>query len=379
MATIPQEVELVKLRGSEIPRVMKCSASRLPPKIKVGGSGAPASRGTLCHRMIAPFIRGEFPQEFQDRLALDDELGKLFGYARSMWTNELAQYYPDPMTEQDIGIILVEGIEITAHPDVVSLIETPDGIEVRVLDWKTGWLKTDDYMDQVIAYAAILARHFNAVRAVVQIAWVAFYEVSTLPVLQRDTLERFLSDLTDVVKAEAEYNVGEACKYCKRAHECEARRAAIKHVLDTLGDIDGDQIRKLGSENLAQMRACVKAIEADIERWKGQLDAEVRSFGPLHMPDGNILTFVEQPRREVVVEKARPLVSDPAALFPITPEQWDGCSKISITALLKVVNDSAPRGQKGTAKEAFIEWLKTGGGISVTVTETLKEVPAETV
>jgi hypothetical protein len=140
---------MITVRCSSLPRLTACAASATPPAIRIESPRGPASLGTAFHECMAGYIRDGSCEP--DNIAADHnidskELWKLFGWARNLWRDVLAEHYPNPRVEVPLAFG-DEQLTLTGHTDLMSIVPR----ELRIIDYKSGWTD-DDATEQLKGY-----------------------------------------------------------------------------------------------------------------------------------------------------------------------------------------------------------------------------------
>ena len=349
------------IRGSSVPSAVHCIHSLDAPTVNIETVNPMCENGTYVHAMLAAHISG---QSIPDAPNKDTEI--LFNCGRKMW-RELSQYFPDPMVEQEIDAIFGE-LRLTGHADVISIIEHDGQIEVRVLDWKSGRVESD-YMDQLLAYALIVASYFKASKVTVMVGWLRpmEYDTKTFVGLELETAkERLLRDLSDP----SPYRTGKHCGWCRMRYECLALQQMMATATLTLTGHPDIDLRKIQGERLGNLLAQTKLMEGTTAAIKDAARHEVQAAGPLDVGDGRMLTLRPEKRREIDAQMAI------RALRGIYGEDVDKYASITAGAIDRLAMDNAD-GTKKAAREEINIKLKESGAITMKTIYKLVEVKKE--
>jgi hypothetical protein len=354
----------LKIRCSSLPRLAACAAAIEPPGITIEGDRGPSDLGTAFHAaMVTLVIRGTWPdvEALAHEHRVDEgELAGLVGMARKAWEAKLSEMFPEPETELELSADDVEaGITLTGHADLVSRA----GPEIRILDYKSGWLD-QDATEQLKGYALLaLLKSPDCATARVS-KWQIRHGTLSTQVYTRDELELWWKGFSAHIRETGIYRPGSHCGYCPRAMECGARRTVLSMAVDTFRDVSAaDVIPDQSPESLArivaQARSIAKLAEAAIEAVRAEVKLRGGEYGPLRL--------IEQERREIDASRSfdvlREVIGE-EALLEVT--------RVSKTAVEKIVKDTAPRGQKGKRVELLMAKLEEIGALKLTTIEKLE-------
>src|ERR1019366_3459516 len=231
----------LEIRCSSLPRVLSCPASLHGPSVVIEGDDETSSLGTAAHRCFEKITAGlEVPYTETARLAtvydVDvDELRLLVNLGRQCWSS-LASSFPTPRIERKLSYT-ADGITLSGSPDVWDIVDA----QGRVPDFKTG-RSVRGHDEQLKGYAFLIAMNNPAE---VQETWgatinVRSREIGEPVVMTRDDLLEWWEDLVETVHQEHYRPSHEACIYCPRRYNCQARQELLQSAAGVLCGIDKD-------------------------------------------------------------------------------------------------------------------------------------------
>lgn len=356
-----------KLRPSSIGLASRCPASQLGD-VHIDHPNPAAELGTACHEWIAGKIRGEAPdfKAIAARYSVDPaELGPLCGWAWHGAWPDLSDWFPNPETEVRWQWIDIESqVEISGTMDVSSLAKDGDGYEVRVADWKTGWLEADAEA-QMRAYALLgLKRYTEAQSAYACVIHVRdrCYEAWRW---SRGEIEAWWKDLLKRI-TNGGYSPGHWCAYCPRGHDCPAKTGMMSQAVSVLtsprppwDEIEDEQQK---CEKIGAVLDRIRVVDAAIKSFREliRVEVDVRG-GRMDIGDG----------RQVVIAEANRTNIDPGKAIPILVRELGQITAHSVVKVEKTkmeteVKNKYPRGEKGKAIKALMEKLDGAGALSTT-------------
>lgn len=354
-------------RASSMPLILSCAQAANAPEIAIDETGEATMDGTILHDAAARLIgTGEDTQfDDQDRRAL-------WYCLKAVWS-EVEQFFPEPMVEQELEVELGP-IRVTGHADVVTIISRPDGkTDVRVLDWKTG-RKQEDYTPQTLTYALMLRRYFGADRVTIMIGWVRdqSYESETFDAHILDAHEAKL--IERLTASNPPYSTGKHCAWCGRKHECPARKALTRQVVDAVfaQEFNVVELHDLPVENRRKFIDTIALMKELVRIGEEAVRQALACRGPMDLGGGRMLILDPQERREIDVLAALPVLRDRFGQDAI-----DAITKLSVTDIDKLAMENAPRGQKKAAKENLQAALAEHGAISTKTVLIKREVPLQ--
>ena len=129
--------------GSQIPGIIECPQSRIPPEIKVDSSGEPARIGNAVHELIAKRIvtysNVDIDAVSEKHDVKRSDVAPLFFKALQAW-----KHVGDSLTEIKVEQQMsheLDGYTLTGKPDVMAVITERDALFIP--DWKSGRLEED--------------------------------------------------------------------------------------------------------------------------------------------------------------------------------------------------------------------------------------------
>jgi hypothetical protein len=364
--------ELVELRCSGLDRFMACAASRVPPAVQIETSGEEAALGDAVHHCMSQgVLLGQRPDD--DNLAAVaegfavevDDLAPLVGAGWKCW-QQIHGDYPFPKTEVALALI-ADGVTLTGHPDLFSATTGP---EIRVLDYKSGYLESP-CQHQLRGYGLLLLKehpYAERVRA----------ERIGLRAMSRDwwtwtraDLEQWWQRVVDQTRRPEVYTPGvEQCSFCPRAHECQGRTALLRSALSTvdaaLAEFPMEPVNIINLHAFAILAGYAAGQVKDLIR------AEVaRQGGMIDCGDSRRLELRREPRRKV---KAGPAFDEVInhSVGELEAADLDAATTYSLTKLLDGVRSHAPNRGKKKAADAFTQRLDDAGCLETTYIEKLE-------
>jgi len=357
------------IRASFLPIAAKCpGALAAGEALRVETESADVARnGSAVHEVCRSIVAsGERTQTAVQAAAREhradaDEIGRMSWRAFQWWEANSGAY---PGAKTELLMQLEAGdYRLTGHADVVSL---PSDAEVRLIDWKSGFLTDADAEPQMRAYGLLACRTYNVQRVTATVVWLRD-ETEQTWTWTADELETWWRE---IVRGWSHWDgqtftTGEHCRYCPRLTACPAQRALMRATVSDLEALEtGGQIE---AEGVGKLYARVQVVQQMCERFRELARAVVAAHGPIPTPDGRELALVQQDREEIIPAEAWQTL-----LNIIGPDALAEACKVSKTAVLAAVAAKAPRGQKGKAKDALMDELRQGGCVRVNTIEQLR-------
>lgn len=339
---------MISIRASSVPAATRCIHSIDKPVLAIENINQAQLDGTYAHAMLAAHVAGNPVPEAPNK---DTEI--LFRCGVKMW-RELSQYFPDPMVEQELSA-KYEHVSLTGHADVVSFVFNGDQSEVRVLDWKSGRIKTE-HRDQLLSYALMVADAFSADSATITTAWLRYLEYTTERFTKLEFDEersRLLRDL----RHDGPYRTGDHCKWCARRHECPAHRQLMTTAASDIAGHPDINLRAIEGDKLGDLLAKLNQVESDAKAIRDGIRNEIMAAGPLDIGGGRVLKLREEQRREVDAQQAI------KALRDVYGDKVLDYASITCGAIDRLASDSVDKG-KGEEKELVNSMLKDAGAIT---------------
>jgi len=370
---------MLTIRCSSLNRLAVCSASIVPPAIRIEEPSEPAELGTGVHGFMACNIaisgssgvmagideHAPTP-EGTDRVTFQ----KLCGLAWSRWSN-VAHNFPEPKVEYGFRPFLHllgewgirhEGITLTGTADVLSIV----GDEARILDHKTGW-HDGAHEQQLRGYGWLALNEFpecTHVRATV--LGIRNGTLDTF-VWSRDELAAWWFSLAKRLVRNQDHFVTDLqhCRFCPRRFECKAiqeKGASIVRSLD-LGTIN---FADMTGDELAQAKMKVKFIKSLTDSAEDSIKMEVVNRGGLvNAGNGNELAIECGERREINFGAAEDVLRTNLG------DAWRECVSVGNGDLEKVAMKVAPPRGGAKLKRKIWSELDAADAIEVKVQEKL--------
>ena len=357
---------LITIRASALPRAFACAASARQPTLRIETDSDPARLGTAAHALLEAVVNqalthtGGLDIEAaakQDNVDVDD-LRFLVLSGIKLW-GQIKAWFPGALAEFDLEGV-VNGVRVTGHPDVMAI----SGTKATVGDWKSGRVDYD-YRQQMRGYMALIMLNFPEVKEVVGIVgWLREQEIEPYRMSRAD-LPAWLAEFdTNVAQWDGQtYNVGSACTYCPRTHECPALAATVRRDIAMLAD---DSMAARIESGLADLKPAqivdyyrkAKRIEKFTESFRQAVRARAIAEGSIPDDDG----------RELRLTESHPRYVDPMAAWPVlhrhlTDEEIAGAVKLSASKLDDAVAKKAGRGKGAEAKRQLAAALEEAGAV----------------
>jgi hypothetical protein len=357
-----------KIRASAVPGIMKCNASKYPPKIPIRTDGEPAHIGSAVHAPLASLVDGSYAWDIAracDEYEVDEkEVSYLYHVGKSMWDKLKDSIEVLEVETEHTREIGDTGWINTGHMDVAGWYKPVPGTLV-VIDWKTGRVDSD-YTDQTIDYAWLIhPKYPEATAFKVVTAWLrdnrTVVKDVTLEGLQ-DFERRLISAVTH-----DDYHPGSVCEYCSNRLECNAQKSISRASVETMLAIGSDGMQEVTPALLSSLYVRSRLVKKAIDDYESALRVSIANNGPMQIEDGRVLKFVDEPRDKIHLD-----LETLKAYLPI--EKIQELTTISKTALNEAIGDVAPARQKGALRKAVVEQLRECGAIE---TSTIRKLVAK--
>src|SRR5574337_1372338 len=309
----------MNLRCSSLPLAFQCPGSvRSEPGeilIETANEGAPLGSAVhevmaalvLSHNCDGPDVRAVAMKHGVDA----EDLARLVAYGLHAW-KALAQYYPDPSTEQELSYV-TPAFTLTGHMDLHATGEK----WANFLDWKSG-SKQPDYFHQLMGYACLLFVAYPEITTVrATVVWLRDWNQETLLVTREDVGQWEDSLNERVIHWTGTYTAGAHCQFCPRFAACPARQALVRSALEEIqpglcnpSPTDAHPIldpmpiiaRLYREGKLSVVKNLLKQIDDMIHQ-------HIEATGPIDLGNGRELALVPEPRDTIEPLKAWPIMS----------------------------------------------------------------------
>lgn len=346
-----------KVRSSSAPLLMICPQSDRG-ELDIDVDNDMGRMGDACHEAMAEWVRSTTMPDIERLCQVhriegsEKELAMLCGYGRAAWA-ELSDKFPAPVVEQALEAKLSDELILTGHSDLYSL----QSDHVRVLDWKSGRVRTNFY-HQMASYGVLTTRSLGVTSAKVTTVWLRYGEHETHNV-QPHQLDRTIDDLHSAIKSET-YSTGDHCCNCKRFGECKAQRQLVHGALGMVGELGEGYSPRDNAGKLHIAFGGLKSAQRAYERLRVSIrsDIERNNDEPI-LVQGGEFSLIPKCRKKLV----DPRIWGPIATEYITQDQLADCMGKGLTALKTAVGANAERGQKGKRIAELIEKLESAGCI----------------
>jgi hypothetical protein len=373
---------VMKLRCSELDRVMACPASAYPQPGETQidhESGDAAKVGTAVHAVMADVVRQgwrtvpDVRPYCEDAGCSDSETDvRILSYAGMKFLNEYRAFLSDsPFVEGSFAIDAPWG-KLTGHADILDYVEAGGERIVYVIDWKTGDKTEDDrYRYQMLGYGA-LGLNAYADRAVdkvkVIVAWLRAQE-ATVRTYRASDVEQFIDmDLPRALNWDGQtYTPGDACRYCHRVAACPGRRDLMLAAVEVLtserrGELipwNGQLVDPGGfARSILQARFLRDLCDEHLRQ--GAQAVKAMGVTDIPTPSGQHIKLVSRAGSpKLKPERVLPYLRDRFGEIP--DEDLYGMVKLSKSSVDSFVASKGERGEKKALKEAvFAELEQTG-------------------
>ena len=363
------------IRASFLPIASKCPPAFAPGQMQIREeSGSVTTLGTIGHKVCRQIVKtGSRPEDI-DRIAADhdidpDSLGRATWHAQRIWNETLRGAFPDAQTEVAMRVPIDQGLDISGHTDVLSIVAVGHaGMVARVADWKFGFRTDVDAEPQMRGYAFLACQAHGVDRAQATVVWLADKTYQSWTWSSGELWEwaqQLAQRLEDTVER---YAAGDHCRYCPRFFACPAQAQMAQATISALA-LDDETDKSLPAETIGRLYPAVCNVERLCKAFRDQARATVAAGGVVPIDDERELALVES-RRESL---------DPIPAWPILAEQLDktelaGCMTISKTKALAAVAAKADRGQKAHVKDELMLHLKSAHAVKSKVIRSLRVV-----
>lgn len=360
------------LRASGMPLAFKCPGSLVPPSIPIAEDGYEAAVGTAVHAVLRSLAeKGDvewhrIPDVAAAHGVEADDVLMLVRMARVLWPS-LAESFANAQTEVPLIVDLGDGVTLSGHADLLSLHDTI----ARGADWKTG--RSDgDYGAQMRAYAAlIMLENPQLVEVTFTVVWIREGEIENYT-MDSTGLSAWLTELRSrVIAWDGVYHPGKHCRYCPRSHECDARNALVRADIAALRDKGladrmDSTLSLMRPEQIIELHRQAESVLDNATRVRAAIKAHVIARGDI-LGSGTRLTITTQQRRELLPEKAWPLLEDAG----FESADFVACIDLHISRVEKTIATKAGRGKGASAVRALTSQLEAAGAINVKEQHTL--------
>lgn len=348
---------------SALPNLWACPSSQAPTEHPYAPQSDAADAGSAAHDALAEVVDGrepDIPAIAQRYQVPEKDVDILAAVGRRAW-DEIKADFPTAYAEHRLSS---KTYDLRGRADVFGM----DGAGgLSVVDWKTNRARTK-VRPQLEGYALCAAEQYGldpGGRVRVYTVWLRLGIIDCATMRNPD-IGHFIAQLDrkrgDIGRA---YAPGDACTYCRRQLECQARRLYIKDAVTALVDQDTPGVPVAADLALLYHRA--KALRGALGRYDAALKAALQD-GPL--PDGRdgTLQLETQTREDIDPQAAWPVLTD----LGYTESDLAACMAVKAGACMDVVRGRAPRGQKGAAEAALKKSLREAGAVSVRTFESIK-------
>lgn len=343
------------VRASSMPLAVSCPASISGEGVQVDSFDPTATDGVEVHRAIAMALRGEDYPPFDGSNAGDNE---------DMVALALAYAQQNGMMPGALTEVHLEHPPFSATLDV--FMPYSRGEEADLTDWKTTH-REDDHEAQIIAQCAAAFANYPKLPAITAHTVYLRNEGAIKKRYTRAWVEQWAEEFVhNTLKHPEIYRPGDWCARCKRKYGCEGLRAMRREIAATfLADGQG----MLTRDNVAEMRFKVKLIKGVCDEFDKMVRDEVLNHGPIALGEGKELRALDINTDTIDILRAWATLTGTFADSDLAK-----FVEVRKTAMLKLIEAGAPRGQKSKAAEAFMEKLRAEGAVTTTTTQQVREL-----
>ncbi len=372
--------EIIKARGSAIPRIEKCTASKDAPEVAINSTSDIAAMGSCVHEPLADLLKDKIDlanidfQYYATKHGVEDidELKMLFWAGVKAW-NTMKGSLRLLHVEEKLEGFMNPSLYVNGTGDFIAETEN---MELLVGDWKSGYIQSD-YRAQLMCYLFLISLKMpKYTKFKYVIIWLRLYEIEIVDI-SKEQLDDWVAELEKKMQTSI-YSPGTHCTYCPKEHECEAKQGLVRSsILDLM--VTADSGLEMSPQLLASQLPRVKMIEKAIEKYKTILKATVDEHGSIDCGD-EVLKFIEKQTDKIHFEESWKTLT---THFGLNEEMSETLKLIapSITVgktkLMKVVGNHAPKGMKGKVIEGIIEELHLSGGMTKKTSRSLSFIKKE--
>jgi hypothetical protein len=354
------------VRCSSLPLVAQCAAALVKPAITIEADRGPADLGSAFHACMAAFVKSgtppviTIPDEASRWNVEAGELAPLVWWATKAWTEQLAVLYPNAQVEVALEAIDAEiGLTLTGHIDLMSWV--PEALEVRILDYKSGWIDADA-RQQLRGYGLLaILKYPDAKQVRISKLQVREGRIDT-EVLTRDEITNWWVWLADHTAERETYRAGEHCERCPRRLECNARLAEVKNTVKWITELANTsehgtiELIEMDADTMTTLLLAARAMAKTLDRVIGSIRSEVSmrgegGYGRMHLK--------EQNRETIDLGRAYPILVEAIGADTLIP-----LMKVSKKDVSQAIMANSPRGRKGPAVASVMEKLVEAGAIN---------------
>lgn len=378
----------MKVRCSNLDRIYDCPASANPPAINISLTDDKHTRfGTGVHAFMRHMITGKDESTCQAR-----ELAAISSYEaeefddiceRAWWTwRQVSEAFPDPVCEHTFPTFVDGEIELSGTCDVMSLV----GPEVRIADWKSGWLDTPN-VNQLKGYSWLAMQEnpdIETARATKLHIRSGMHETF---LWTREELAAWWKSLVENLTAPVKlYRPGNVCRYCPQRWGC----GAHDRVLRKAAAIAGLEFDTHSAGSLAAAVRHLRSLEKEVAGALAGIKTIVKARGGEILDEaGNGLRIEEGASRSLITRKAWPILSDQlgeslTGYVDDDGNEVPGCVEIGVGRVEDAIKaclrrrGKLRRGEIGQTISGIFAALSDAGAIESKPRETLEVVTPET-
>jgi len=360
--------KIMEIHCSTLPRVMRCPASAYPPAVRIERGSVAAQIGVAVHEALATYVgtRAHTINEVCETHSVPTDAAASLYWSGVHMYDEFAEGLRVLAVESSFGIPLSSEHTLCGTADLIAEELDAEVPTIIVWDWKTGRVQRD-YLDQFRGYA-LHALHFwpEAENFKLVTAWCRDAVVESAEILAEDIMSWRGKLIAQLAKGEVFAASPEACEFCPRAHECPALRAEAQAGASAL--IPLTDAGALMPAEIARLKPKRDMLQKVLRQYDDALKAACAAHGPLAIGNGREVYLSESTRQAILFDEARSTLREhfDVATDDALVEHIAGALSLSKGELLRIVAREAPRGSKGTAKDALMEQLKSAGAVQET-------------
>lgn len=374
-----QKVELT-IRASSMPTAVKCPGSAALERDSFKSYTPTADLGTAVHEVLERYVSGgDWPDEaamsqLADIYSIEDfdEFAMLCNNGKSLWDNDLKDWFDgDVLTEQYVERDFPSsGVRITGHIDIIGASAKQK--LVRVIDWKTGRVKSD-YMPQVMSYAALALSEMPDQNKVEVLVVFVRDKTYARRIVTRSMLAEWMARVVHPTIEDAKagrYRYGDHCKWCEHYYECPAMQSIFRSLSSAV-DAGVELPEQFDGEDAGHLWDFHKAVA----RLSSDFDTAVKARVD-HSPGDEVSLGGDRVLR--LVATFTETIDDTLKAWPIVEEYageeaMPGIVTIAKGKAVKAARDKAPRGKKKVVEEEMLAKLTDAKAMKVKESQRLQE------
>jgi hypothetical protein len=338
-----------KTRGSAADREIHCAGAIGYDGPQIDEAGDEAALGTVLGDLLerhatdgTTYDGGELDDTARAHGVDAAMLRPAYFNGLKIW-EELAQHFPGPRSQ-----VRVVGRTTRGTADLLDLYAMSDYAAIH--DWKLG-ATPEQHVNQLKAYAlaAVDAHGFPACGHVFASEGHCLSGDFFVHRFTEAQLESFRARLeSQHSKAGEQFAPGRWCRYCPRAHDCDAAEIYRRATASALAEIEPGKITR---EQLGELWDRRGVLRQALDRYDKLVKAELDAAGPIGLADGRAIQWRET---ETATYSA-------AAVVPLLVAggyDLDAAIKVTKAGLSCAARAGAPRGQGAKRERALVKSIE---------------------